>query len=1635
MPIAYDEPASGGRIVYDDAPPPDAYDEVIERARQDRLTREQLARETPEQTMRRVTPDLFGPAPTPLVGIPGPMGYPIITMPETMAPIAARVATPLAAAALLPTGIGTIPALGLMGAASLVGEVGAQSIERGTGQREEYSIPQMAVAGGFGAAPGLNQVRALAGAGRLTRAALPVIEGAGYGALAPVAEAALEGELPNIERVKQGAAFGAALGVPFGAANAIPKSAQILAEPATKTPSIANKATEVATQTKGSPYALQNQLNQLVEQPVVNVDLPLSGQGQPGRAIGEVNSALAEPATVIPEIRNPRLDAEAAFGGAPVKSAEQSAQVFIDDAAARMAAEGAERARLSAIESRVQSLVDEISGGDQVLRTQILGRRQGMADEDFLAVLESQADFQRNPAAQPDILAAQVAEESRRAQMAAPAPLPEELGAAQAQLVAQDLAGAAPGEVAALRQGLAPLDIPGRPVTVASQVSAMDAPAFRTWASQQEGGFTTTALNTGREAAGNPTLLDELRAGKAQAEAEYNQAMQVAMSMPPESRLAALDVVSPLASKVQFFNEALAEAAKLQPPTPATRAIQEQSADASLLRQAAAEPEQQMGLSQLGEAQRPAQTEVESLLEETPIGDLITRRQPRDPVAAAQASALRRQRGAASPAIIAPVAGAAGGGTAGFTLTERQPGESEEEFQARRLRNAMVGAAGGAAGTSLITTALRGAQKNLSRANAIKSVQDEAIGRERMPEWYLKFRSSPGATKFREALNNSRARVKDLVAAIGKDVEVPDESNPYLAGKLFPGRSSERVRQAEETMRDVQETIVEAAKASGTPVDQFINRFNLWLEARHTPYYNAALKGRADATELGDAAQVGQHRWTDEQAAQVLAETSADGYGKVFDELAKEYANVTDATRELLVRSGLIDAQTAEAWKKTFPYYVPFNRVMPEDAGDLAIEKFVGGGPGMNVLGSGVYSIKGSDLQVADIGASIYANMIDAVRRAEKNRVDQAALNFFRGPGAKVPGVRIIKPGFMQQFDPATQVAVRENGQRTWIQFDDPKLATAFSNLNTEEVGGMLRLIATPTRWFSQLVTRFSPNFLLANPIRDRQEAALKLASQGDWGGAIQALNPARATQDAVTAAQWARGTQTPDTALFQQMLDDGGMAGGYASMTRKKAEDAVKEFRVSDVNPIIQKKDQFIKFVDFLTDISEGSTRFRAYKRALDLGATRDQAALAARNASVDFNQKGTVTPQASALWAFFNPAVQGPINSTKALIRNPETLATIATAFIGIGAAADAWNKSYDPEWKNKPTFQFSRTSGVPLIYGVDEKTGDYKFVTLPVAHALRPVKAVMDFMGDAGSGDIDTDNLPDELARVGGAVLDSSNPLGSSNAAVAPVPTIFRPLQEMRINEKFTGAPIVPQRLDADPLIEDRAKRFLSSNDTATGRLANNFSDFLYENFDVDVSPERMRYLIRQYSGGPGRAISDTANTVAKVSQDGLPEVRLSETPGASAFFRRVSPEISERESPEYKQAEEFSREVKTEDELKRQQARLFYRNYVEKVAPERRVDFLRAATEAGFVPVGDPVYLRTLLNLTRDGLKGRSETDNLISGLSIESGHRAQYYADTLQSMKPEERLPYLQEQAQKRLLTPEVMAQLDALTAR
>ncbi len=995
------------------------------------------------------------------------------------------------------------------------------------------------------------------------------------------------------------------------------------------------------------------------------------------------------------------------------------------------------------------------------------------------------------------------------------------------------------------------------------------------------------------------------------------------------------------------------------------------------------------------------------------------------------------ERGGIGADTMATAAGAAGGGLYGFASTHKRDDESEEEFQTRRLlRAAMFAVGGGFAGGGLVRLLEKSKPSNL-----LTKIENEAKGVDSMPEWYQKLRQTGPMVKFREAINNSRAIVKDMVGnAHQEGVPFDDRANPYLAGKLYAARVSEAQRKAKDVMDKLQAGVVQAGKASGIGVDNFINRFNLWMEARHTPDYNNHLAQLHLAAGGQGPAPVG--RLTNQEAAQILVDAKKDGLEPVFSNLRDGYRSVVESIRDLLSKD-LITPQTRQEWVRRFPEYMPLNRVLDE-SDDSAIIGHIGGGPGLSVLGSGVRKIKGSELDVSDIAGNLMANWNDAITRVEKNEVAKAAGYFFKNldfNGTPYPGIEVRSPKVIgssgnapihEQYRPENMISYMVKGKPQWIVFRDPKIATAFSNLNPESQNSLMRFIATPTRLLSRAFTGYNLDFSIPNILRDRQSAAWKAISQGDISGALQQINPVKVGSDPAVVSQWIAGKQTPETQLFQQMMDNGGMPGGYASSTRQKAQDFVEELRRADTNPASWTIQKTKAAFNFLSEISEGSTRFRAYKRAKDLGATDKQAALQALNSSIDFNQKGTWSQMLGAFFAFFNPSAQGGVNAAKNLLRSKDAAAVLLAGLVGIGAAVDHWNKGFDPDWKRRKAFAYARTNGIPLIYGVDPQTKEFKYFSIPISQELRPVKAVVDFANEITNGEIKTgDNLMDELGRVGGAISSAANPLGASpidHPLTTITPTMVRPLVDIATNRDYADRPIVPDRLHDSNLVQRQAQRNLNTYDARTGRMAIALSDLLKKDFNLEVSPEHMKYLVNSYGGGPARLTSSVINS-AKPEATGF---KASDLPVVGSFVRRAQADNLERNSPLYKQTQEQLSDAKTSDELASQKSKLFFKHTFDQVEPKDWPKLWQALNQQGLIPK-DPVFIKQILTDLTDKIKGRGDVDKLVAQFSTDNGERAVYYAARQKDFKnPAEYTAYLQDQAKKGLITPPMIKQLNQL---
>lgn len=987
------------------------------------------------------------------------------------------------------------------------------------------------------------------------------------------------------------------------------------------------------------------------------------------------------------------------------------------------------------------------------------------------------------------------------------------------------------------------------------------------------------------------------------------------------------------------------------------------------------------------------------------------------------------EAGFVSPAVLAnvaaPIAGAAAGATQGETM--------EERFQ-----NALIGA-GLASGVTAGLTAAR------NRFTPTERYRQIATGRDGMPNWYLKWRRAPAIVSVRTGLRDVRTRIKDAVSLADIVKKVKDDANPFLAGKLFPGRVKPRVDAANEAAANIERQLVEAAKAGGYDRNAFVGGYESYLAAKHGPEYNKNV-----ITEDGSPAS----GFTDEMWEGILDGFRKDGRLAVYDDIAAQHRPIINEILDTLVDGGVISAELRKALRERYPNYVPFNRRMGTDDQmdnivaqvfgdpDYPLEPIgtegpssVGGRSGARVTATGLRKAKGSDRPIENVNGNILRNLQDAIVRAEKNKVARATLEFVRNHGEFIPGgatIRTMKPG--EALNAQKKVVARIDGQPFVVDFKDPNMNIAAYTLGGDALPTIFRWMANLNRWRAGLLTRFSPNFLVSNVIRDKQEAAINAFSQGDWAGGLKLLNPASTlTQDMAAVIQHSRKVDTPQTRLYDQMIQDGALTGGVGFAKADDAMKAIDEIRAEAKPGSARATAAFLRFVDALNEVAENSTRFRVYRNALEQGASREQAAIAARDATVDFNMKGSATNQLSSIKMFINPALQGPVNNLKAVIRSPRTMGIVATSLLGTGLLLDEWNKSYDPQWKERPEIKLDRTRGIPIIYGKNAD-GSLAYHNLPIAIGLRPLKAIVDFSQDLSVGDIkDTYGALDRMRRV---FLESLNPLGASsleNPLSAFMPSFLEPVFEMQTNLRGGEVPIVPPRVADDKTTQDRMKRSPRFMQEPEGKAYAAVTDFMYDMIGADVSPQRMQFIVQSYLGGPYRTASELAS-LAKKAISGDAEISPSEIPILSAIERVADADIRKIDSREYRETLERLKESNRQIGVETEKAKVLVADMLNAgQTPQEWAAYLGQAAKEGRVEQNNPLFMRALANQIKEAQKQKDDVDRLIGQFPVYSGDRARYYLERRSEMTPEAYAKFLQEQAGKGLLTQDVFRQMQALS--
>jgi len=513
-----------------------------------------------------------------------------------------------------------------------------------------------------------------------------------------------------------------------------------------------------------------------------------------------------------------------------------------------------------------------------------------------------------------------------------------------------------------------------------------------------------------------------------------------------------------------------------------------------------------------------------------------------------------------------------------------------------------------------------------------------------------------------------------------------------------------------------------------------------------------------------------------------------------------------------------------------------------------------------------------------------------------------------------------------QGSDPAVARAVNNKEVSLGLDYLNKVTSTPIKIGKTEipSISGM-------SRYLSAINTTYSVDFPLVNFLRD---APMAILSEYVYGDAKEAFRMFPFMKDAEAAMRRRlRGKADLANPVDQQLADFFAFGGptGFAflkNVEEFKANVKRDVRRINDIkNPIVRMESGFARGLSLIAQLSEWSetiTRFAVYMNHIKQGDSKEMAALTAKNSTVNFDQKGRLSPTLNGLYTFFNAAIQAVDKYFKLWGKNWKKMAAIHMFLTVQGFTnallLDLFGGEDDDKLKNydKLSDYTKRNNLVVPIPGAEET------FSFPVPQILRKFHAMGFDAYDLMTGRKSVrEVLLGQLASIPSDIspIDTEAFLnGDGDLSIKPlVPSILKPIAELEANENFMKFPISPEpfSLEMASRIADTRRAYKDVN-----KMAQALTDKLYELgggdetgfkyvYDdgelkaipalMDISPESLEHLFESYLGGVGKLANRTWKTTGNVYSAGekivkgegfeeaLKEIDVNVVPVANRFIR--------------------------------------------------------------------------------------------------------------------------------------------------
>jgi len=285
-------------------------------------------------------------------------------------------------------------------------------------------------------------------------------------------------------------------------------------------------------------------------------------------------------------------------------------------------------------------------------------------------------------------------------------------------------------------------------------------------------------------------------------------------------------------------------------------------------------------------------------------------------------------------------------------------------------------------------------------------------------------------------------------------------------------------------------------------------------------------------------------------------------------------------------------------------------------------------------------------------------------------------------------------------------------GKPKYYKITDEMLKTAvdtFGWKSFEYQGWVMQGLAKNKGMVSWLITR-DPSFAMwANPVRD------------SWGGAINSTSWTRVpgldtTIGVAKMMSYYFGKNPENHKIVLDYLNNG---GGFGTIFTKNPEQYAYQLKKYfnknlkiPLDDVITNPKQFGKIYGNFMGAFEHATRVREFDRLIKAGYSQREAAVMAREISIDFSMKGAghVMTGLNQSVAFLNPGVQGMYKSMRTWFGEGRFTKTFIQANMYVGApSATLWYLNHDnPDYQAYPDWAKRQAWFIPIGKVYDEALG---------------------------------------------------------------------------------------------------------------------------------------------------------------------------------------------------------------------------------------------------------------------------------------------------------------------------------------